>query len=71
MRTYMVEILITEPRGEKLDDWGYIGKTFEDLPEGFTQADLDTLNFRIRKMIEEYERKEKDNGVHKPTTVSS
>ena len=53
---YLVEVRVSEPRGESLDDWGYVGSKHFGLPSQPTDADMDTIVFNIRKMVEEYER---------------
>ncbi len=54
-KTYMIEVLITEPKGESLDDWGYIGKTFVDLENSGDKADYDDLINEIVKLVDAYE----------------
>ena len=58
-REYLVEVLVTLPRGESLDDWGYVGKFFADYGE---HPDLDLLKIsgRIAQEVAKFERKEQE-----------
>ncbi len=69
-RMYMVEILITEPKGASLDDWGYIGKSFVDLPENATEVDYKALRDEAAKLIAAYERRTRDDLTSSPAGTS-
>jgi hypothetical protein len=52
MREFLVEIQISEPKGEGLDDFGDVGKVVVRLPEHYTSADLSLITFKIRQKLE-------------------
>lgn len=66
---YMVEVQITLPRGESLDDWGNVGHFFEDVRGDKPGVGLLKVSSRISRAVAQFEEAESKKVSSDTTSV--
>lgn len=56
MSEYFIRVDIADTKGKDFEGWYFIDNFTAVLDEDFTSADLDTITFKIRKSITDYEK---------------
>lgn len=66
-REFMVEVTITHPNGESLDDWSMIGKFIEDIHEDRIVPDTISIGKMMDRMVREWVLAHPDSPQEKPS----
>lgn len=61
-RDFLVDITISMPRGEKVEDWSYVGHMFLDVNEESVRHDRLDIAVKVSEKIQEW--LEKNPNVH-------
>lgn len=60
-REFLVDITISFPKGDSVEDWSYLGHLFQNVDEDWIQRDTEEIGEEVAKLIETWREKNPDN----------